>query len=127
MINVDIILPTYNCQKYIDEAINSIISQTFKNWKLLIIDDASQDNTKDIIKKYLNDKRIILKELNKNKGAGFCRNLGLRNSNAKYLAFIDSDDIWKKNKLEEQIEFMESKNLDFTYTDFEIFKEVNGI
>ena len=52
MINVDIILPTYNCQKYIDEAINSIISQTFKNWKLLIIDDASQDNTKDIIKKY---------------------------------------------------------------------------
>ena len=53
--------------------------------------------------------------------------MGLRNSNAKYLAFIDSDDIWKKNKLEEQIEFMESKNLDFTYTDFEIFKEVNGI
>ena len=58
MTNVDIILPTYNCEKYIEETINSIISQTFKNWKLLIVDDASLDVTRDIIKKYLNDKRI---------------------------------------------------------------------
>jgi len=127
MINVDIILPTYNCKKYIEETINSIIFQTFKNWKLLIVDDASQDVTRDIIKKYLNDKRINLKEIKKNKGAGFCRNLALRYSDSKYVAFIDSDDIWKKNKLEEQIKLMENNNLDFTYTDFEIFKEVNGI
>ena len=103
MINVDIILPTYNCEKYIGETINSIISQTFKNWKLLIVDDASQDVTTDIIKKYLNDKRINLRKIKKNKGAGFCRNLALRYSDSKYVAFIDSDDVWKKNKLDEQI------------------------
>ena len=127
MNNVDIILPTYNCAEYIEEAINSVIGQTLENWKLIIIDDASKDSTTSLIKNYLNDKRIVLKILKKNKGQGFCRNLALRYSNSKYVAFIDSDDIWKKDKLKKQIEFMNNFNLDFTYTDFTIFKEKNGV
>ena len=127
MNNVDIILPTYNCAEYIEEAINSVIDQTLENWKLIIIDDASKDSTTSLIKNYLNDKRIIFKILKKNKGQGFCRNLALRYSNSKYVAFIDSDDIWKKDKLKKQIEFMNNFNLDFTYTDFTIFKEINGV
>ena len=127
MNNVDIILPTYNCAEYIEEAINSVIDQTLENWKLIIIDDASKDSTTSLIKNYLNDKRIVFKILKKNKGQGFSRNLALRYSNSKYVAFIDSDDIWKKDKLKKQIEFMNNFNLDFTYTDFTIFKEINGI
>ena len=127
MNNVDIILPTYNCAEYIEEAINSVIDQTLENWKLIIIDDASKDSTTSLIKNYLNNKRIVLKILKKNKGQGFCRNLALRYSNSKYVAFIDSDDIWKKDKLKKQIEFMSNFNLDFTYTDFIIFKEINGV
>ena len=126
MNNVDIILPTYNCAEYIEEAINSVIDQTLENWKLIIIDDASKDSTTSLIKNYLNDKRIVFKILKKNKGQGFCRNLSLRYSSSKYVAFIDSDDIWKKDKLKKQIEFMNNFNLDFTYTDFTIFKEING-
>ena len=127
MNNVDIILPTYNCAEYIEEAINSVIGQTLENWKLIIIDDASKDSTTSLIKNYLNDKRIVLKILKKNKGQGFCRNLALRYSNSKYVAFIDADDIWKKDKLKKQIEFMNNFNLGFTYTDFTIFKEINGV
>ena len=127
MNKVDIILPTYNCEKYIEETLNSIINQSFENWKLTIIDDASQDNTLYLIKKYLNDKRISLKQLKKNKGTGFCRNLALKYSSSEYVAFVDSDDIWDKDKLKKQIELMDNENLDFTYTDFATFKEENGV
>ena len=120
MNSVDIILPTYNCEKYIEETIDSIISQSFENWKLIIIDDKSTDSTLNLINKYLIDRRISLKKLKKNKGPGFCRNLALRYSNSKYVAFIDSDDIWKKDKLKNQIEFMKKTDSDFTYTNFVI-------
>ena len=127
MNSVDIILPTYNCEKYIEETINSIIGQSFESWRLVIIDDKSNDSTLNLIEKYLSDQRISLKKLKKNKGPGFCRNLALRYSNSKYVAFIDSDDIWKKNKLKKQIEFMDNIGSDFTYTDFTVFREVRGI
>jgi len=127
MNSVDIILPTYNCEKYIEETINSIIDQSFESWRLIIIDDKSNDSTLNLIEKYLSDQRISLKKLKKNKGPGFCRNLALRYSNSKYVAFIDSDDIWKKDKLKKQIEFMDNIGSDFTYTDFTVFEEVGGI
>ena len=127
MNSTDIILPTYNCEKYIEETISSIIMQSFENWKLIIVDDASNDSTLQLIEKYLNDERISLKKLKKNKGQGFCRNLALRYSRSKYVAFIDGDDIWKKDKLKKQIEFMDNSNLDFTYTNFTTFKGVQDI
>ena len=111
---VDVILPNYNKAEFLDEAINSVISQSYKNWKLLIIDDGSNDASSKIILKYKNEKNIKTIFLSKNKGVSFSRNLGIRLSNSKYIAFIDSDDYWTKDKLADQIFFMENfkdKNL----------------
>tara|TARA_Y100000294_G_C8517185_1_gene321349 strand:+ start:149 stop:919 length:771 start_codon:yes stop_codon:yes gene_type:complete len=113
----DIILPNYNKAEFLDETIKSIINQSFKNFKLYIIDDFSNDNSLQIIKKY-SDSRIKLISLKENKGVSFCRNLGLGLASSKYIAFIDSDDYWDKNKLENQIKFMEKFNYSFTYTDY---------
>ena len=114
---VDIILPNYNKGKFLKETIDSIIYQSFKNFKLYIIDDFSNDDSLSIIKKY-SDSRIILIQLKKNKGVSFCRNLGIRLSNSKYISFIDSDDYWEKNKLEKQINFMEKFEYKFSFTDY---------
>ena len=118
--DVDIILPNYNNGKYLKETINSIIAQTYENWKLFIIDDNSQDNSKEIIGNYKNEKNNIV-YLSKNKGVAFCRNLAIRLSNSKYIAFIDSDDYWSQNKLKEQHLFMEKFNHQFTYTNYTPF------
>ena len=118
--DVDIILPNYNNGKYLKETINSIIAQTYKNWKLFIIDDNSQDNSKEIIGNYKGEK-IEIVYLSKNKGVAFCRNLAIRLSDSKYISFIDSDDYWSQNKLKEQILFMEKFNHEFTYTNYTPF------
>ena len=117
---VDIILPNYNKGKFLEETINSVIAQTYKNWNLFVIDDNSQNNPKKILDKYKNH-NISVVYLSKNKGVAFCRNLGIRLSNSKYISFIDSDDYWSRNKLKEQILFMEKFNYEFTYTDFTPF------
>ena len=114
---VDIILPNYNKGEYINESINSVISQTYSNWNLLVIDDHSNDNSSEIIKKY-NNKKIKIIFLSKNKGVAFCRNLGMRLTRAKYISFIDADDYWTSNKLSEQISFMEKHSHSFTYTSY---------
>jgi teichuronic acid biosynthesis glycosyltransferase TuaG len=118
---VDIILPNFNKEKYLDEAINSILSQTHKNWKLYIIDDNSNDKSTNILKKYEGYKNIYYKKLKKNKGPSFCRNLGMRISSSNFIAFIDSDDVWKKNKLKDQLNFMIQNNYLFTFTDYTPF------
>ena len=123
---VDIILPNYNKSKFIEDAINSVISQTYKNWHLYIIDDSSTDNSHEVINKFSNLKNVTVVKLNKNMGPAFCRNYGMRMSKSKYIAFIDSDDGWTKNKLEKQINFMEKNNFNFTYTDHTLFFDVNG-
>ena len=115
---VDIILPNYNKSKFIEEAINSVINQTYKNWKMYIVDDYSNDNSWSIIKKFSNLKNMNQIRLKKNMGPSFCRNYAMRISNSKYISFIDSDDTWDCLKLEKQINFMEKNNLDFTYTDY---------
>ena len=123
---VDIILPNYNSEKFIAETINSIINQTYKNWKLYVIDDHSNDNSKEILKSFENKINIFPIFINKNMGVAFCRNLGIRISKSKYVSFIDHDDIWSKTKLEEQIDFMEKHNHQFTYTNYTVFVEKNG-
>ena len=97
---VDVILPNYNKAKFLKESINSVIFQTYRNWHLYIIDDHSNDNSLKIINKFSNLKNITIITLRKNKGPSFCRNYAMRISKAKYIAFIDSDDSWSKNKLE---------------------------
>ena len=125
--NIDIILPNYNSSKFLKQTLNSIIMQTYKNLKLIIIDDCSDDKTKNILKKYLKDKRIKIFWLKKNNGAGFCRNYGIKKSKSPYVAFIDSDDVWKKNKLEKQIIFMKKNKFSFSYTNYETFGDKKKI
>ena len=115
--SVDIILPNYNSEKFIQETLDSILQQTYKNWRLIIVDDNSSDNSPTKISSFKRD-NINFIRLGKKKGAAFCRNLGIRISNSKYVSFIDSDDYWSKEKLKKQISFMEEFNHNFTYTDY---------
>ena len=120
---VSIITPSYNSGKFISETINSIINQTYTNWELLITDDLSTDNTIEIVESYAkNDSRIKLFKLEKNSGAAIARNNSINNSKGRYIAFLDSDDLWLANKLELQIEFMKKGNYALTYTGYEKFK-----
>ncbi len=118
---IDIILPNYNSEEFIDSTIQSVIKQTFKNWKLIIVDDFSNKETVNKIKKYEKHKKISVYWLKKNRGTAYCRNLAIKNSKSKYLAFLDSDDIWDKNKLKLQINFMRKKNYLFSYTNYKTF------
>lgn len=114
---VSIITPSYNCEEFIEETIKSVISQTYQNWELLITDDCSTDRTQEIIKKYCAlDKRIKLFILSKNSGAGIARNNSIDESSGKYMAFLDSDDLWLPYKLERQLAFMKQHNALVSYT-----------
>ena len=120
-VKVQIILPNYNSAPYLEETINSIINQTFENWNLTIVDGNSNDETQKILRKYINHKKINIIFLKKNKKAGFCRNLAVRKSKSDYIAFIDSDDLWEKDKLFKQLDFMIRKKHSFTYTNYQPF------
>tara|TARA_E500000178_G_C16905985_1_gene700312 strand:- start:407 stop:1150 length:744 start_codon:yes stop_codon:yes gene_type:complete len=113
---VDIILPSFDCEDYLEQTMKSIVNQSFKSWRLIVIDDNSNLETKKILSRYKKNKKVKIIELPKNRGVAYCRNLGIKKSKSKYLAFIDSDDTWNKNKLKFQINFMEKRNLDFTFT-----------
>jgi glycosyltransferase involved in cell wall biosynthesis len=108
--DVDIIVPTYNSKKFILSTIKSVFDQTYKNWRLIVIDDASTDGTTEVLEnlyKKLKKKKNFLFYRNRiNKGQAFSRNLGLKISKSKFIAFLDSDDFWSKNKLKKQIQFM---------------------
>ena len=123
--SVDIVMPNYNSYPFIEETIKSIIDQTFKNWKLFIVDGNSNAETKEILKKYINHPNINITWLKKNKKAGFCRNLIIRKTKSQYIAFIDSDDIWEKEKLSKQLSFMMENKYHFTYTNYIAFREKN--
>lgn len=118
MDTISVILPTYNRANYIKDAIESVLNQTYRNIELLIIDDGSTDNTQAVIEHYLKDNRIrYIKQ--KNSGAAAARNKGLELSKGKYVAFLDSDDIWEKDKLEIQIEVMNTlPDVAIVFSDF---------
>ena len=116
---VDVIMPNYNKDQFLEETINSVISQEYKNWNLLIIDSSSNDNSKKILNKFKNTvHNINIIYLPRNKGLPFSRNLGIRLSKAEYISFLDADDIWSTNKLKKQMHFMQEFNHNFTYTDY---------
>jgi len=116
---ITIITPTYNSSAYINETIESIIQQSFTDWKYIIIDDSSTDNTIEIVKNFCNkDQRIKLITLKKNYGAAIARNIGIKAARRKYIAFLDSDDFWHPMKLELQLGIMKERKYDFTYTDY---------
>ncbi|MDD7280683.1 MAG: glycosyltransferase family 2 protein [Erysipelotrichaceae bacterium] len=116
---VSIIMPTYNCEKYVEEAIQSVINQTMEDWELIVIDDASSDDTYSIIKEF-NDSRIHIYKNEENLGVAKTRNKGMDLSKGKYIAFLDSDDIWLETKLEKQLELAKETNADLIYCSYMI-------
>ena len=115
---VSVIMPSYNTAKYIPDSINSVLSQTYRNLELIIVDDCSTDNTDEAVKPFLSDNRIRYLKNEKNSGAAVSRNYALREAKGKWIAFLDSDDLWEKDKLEKQISFMEKNGYKFSYTDY---------
>ena len=116
---VSIIMPSYNTAQYIRDSIDSVIAQTHRNWELLIVDDCSTDNSNEVIMSY-HDPRIVLLKNEKNSGAAVSRNYALRKAKGKWIAFLDSDDMWASEKLEKQIKFMTDNDYAFTFTDYRI-------
>ena len=123
---VSIIVPVFNAEKFLDETINSVLKQSYQNWELLLINDCSKDNSKEIYQKYKKDDRIIWFDQEKNGGAALARNKGIELSKGKYLCFLDADDLWEKDKLEKQLNFMKKNNCEFSFTGYE-FADEKGI
>ncbi|WP_394494215.1 glycosyltransferase family 2 protein [Shewanella sp. ENK2] len=123
---VSIIMPTYNVGDIVLETIDSVLKQTHKDWELIVVDDASNDNTPDILDSVAKKERRIKLVLSKvNGGAGVSRNLGLDRVSGRFVAFLDSDDLWEHNKLEKQINHMLTKGAPISHTSF-TFISVNG-
>lgn len=115
---VSIIMPSYNTAPYIKETIQSVLNQTYQNWELIIVDDCSTDNTDEVVAS-IQDERIRYLKNEKNSGAAVSRNRALREAKGKWIAFLDSDDLWMPEKLEKQISFMEKNGYSFSYTNYE--------
>lgn len=115
---VSVIMPSYNTGEYIKKSIESVIAQTYTNWELIIVDDCSTDNTDDAVRPYLSDSRIFYLKNDKNSGAAVSRNRALREAKGRWIAFLDSDDLWLPQKLEMQIDFMERNGYRFSYTNY---------
>lgn len=114
---VSVIMPTYNCGLYIEQSIISVLNQSYDDWELLIQDDCSTDNTFNIVQQISRrDNRIKYQNNNINLGAALTRNFALRRASGKWVAFLDSDDLWLPDKLEKQLAYMVENNYDFTYT-----------
>lgn len=116
---VSIIMPTYICGRFIEESIKSVQAQTYQNWELIIVDDCSGDGTIDtILDIQKTDDRISLYQNASNSGAAVSRNTALRNAKGRWIAFLDSDDLWEPTKLEKQIKFMENNGYAFSYHEY---------
>lgn len=125
---VSIITAAYNCGETISETIDSVLAQTWSNWEMIIVDDCSKDDTEKIVKKYAEyDPRIRLISLDKNSGSAVARNVAINHSRGRFIAILDSDDLWKPKKLELQLRFMLKNDYAFTFTEYEVFKNSNDI
>lgn len=114
---ISVIMPSYNSEKYILEAINSVIAQTFHYWELIVIDDGSDDNSTDIIKEIINvDNRVKFYKNKENKGVSATRNRGISLARGEWIAFLDSDDVWECDKLQKQLNSAERNDANFLFT-----------
>ncbi len=121
---VTVITAVYNSEKYLSESMLSVVNQTFTDWELILVDDCSSDSSISIIKDFVkNDSRIKLIQLTENSGAAVARNVAILAAQGRYIAFLDSDDLWKPNKLEKQLLFMELNKAEFSYTAYEKITE----
>lgn len=123
---VSIITPMYNSGKFIRNTIESVLNQTYEDWEMIIVDDCSKDESPEIVKSYTKkDERIKYIRVSENKGVSNARNVALKNASGRYIAFLDSDDIWEITKLEKQIRFMKEKNCAISFTSYELINEEN--
>ena len=125
---VTIITPSYKSERFIAQTIESVLAQTYENWEMIVVDDVSLDNSNEIIEEYCKkDSRIKLIKLEQNSGAAVARNRAIEEAKGRYIAFLDADDMWKPEKLEKQIDFMQKNNYSFTYTAYEKVDEFGKV
>lgn len=118
---VSVIIPFYKKHQFLKRAIESVLNQTYQKFEIIIIHDDPEDNNFELIEEIKKkDQRILISRNKKNIGAGLSRNVGIDMSSGKYIAFLDADDIWYKDKLSNQIKFMEKNNFEFSHTSYEI-------
>lgn len=119
-VEVSIITPTYNSLQFLEDTLESILNQTYTNWELLITDDCSTDGTWELLQKYQKqDNRIKIFRLERNSGPGVARNNSIKQAQGRFIAFCDSDDLWKSEKLEKQVKFLIEKKIPFTYSAYQ--------
>ncbi len=124
---VSIITPSYNSEQFIRQTIDSVLLQTYENWELIIIDDCSPDNSNKIIEEYIQRcEKIKLILLDSNSGPAIARNKGIEQAKGRYIAFLDSDDIWMPEKLSKQLTFMQKYNISLSYTSYSHIEEESG-
>ena len=125
---VSIITPCYNSADFISESLDSILAQTYTNWELIVIDDKSEDNTAKIVEDFAQQhSNVKLIKLEKNAGVANARNIGLEYSKGKYIAFLDSDDVWLSEKLSRQVQFMEERSLPMSFCAYHRIDEAGKI
>jgi glycosyltransferase involved in cell wall biosynthesis len=119
-------MPAYNAEKFITEAIESVLNQKYENWELIIINDGSNDNTNEKIQLFIDDKRIKLINI-KNSGVAFARNLGLKSAIGKYISFLDSDDVWDSSFIDENLNVLKNNNVSLVFSNHYIIDEKSNI
>lgn len=121
---ISVVTPMYNSEQYIGETIASVRNQSYENWEMIIVDDCSTDQSADIVKKQMEeDARIHYYQNNENKGVAQSRNMAIKKAQGRYLAFLDSDDIWMKDKLEKQVTYMKQNEVGFCYSACKVIDE----
>ena len=116
---VSIIMPSYNTGRFLAKTLESVFGQTYENWELLLVDDASTDDTEEAVSPFLADPRVRFLKNETTRGAAESRNRALREAKGKYIAFLDSDDLWAPEKLEKQVRFLQENGYHFSYTNYE--------
>ena len=120
---VSIIMPAWKAELYISDAIRSVIAQTYQNWELLVVDDCSTDGTIGVVEKFCEmDSRVILLKQSSNQGPACARNVGIEKARGRWVAFLDSDDLWSRSKLKEQLAFHKSSGAVISFTGYSRFK-----
>lgn len=123
---ISVVMPNYNGHRFVEQAIDSVLSQTYQNFELLIVDDCSKDDSLQLIKrKAQSDSRIRVISLEKNAGVANARNVGIREAKGKYIALLDNDDLWTADKLERQLAIAE-KGADIVYCSYDFIDEQNN-
>jgi len=117
---VSVITPAYNSARFIAETIASVKNQTFSNWEMIVVDDASRDDTENIVTEIArHDPRIRFAKLSKNSGAGVARQTAVEMALGRYIAFLDADDLWKPEKLKKQLHFLSESNQGFAFSAYD--------